>query len=50
MPSPASKLDPTSAAELLHRADRLQAAAAEVIADLDLPALVGQIGYIEQVG
>jgi hypothetical protein len=43
-------LDPASAAELLHRADLLQAEAAEVIADLDLLALLGRVGEVEQLG
>jgi hypothetical protein len=49
MPLSTAALDPASA-ELLHRAERLQAEAAEVIADLDLPALLGQVGYVQQLG
>ena len=47
---PTTSLDPASAAELLRRADLLQAEAAEVIADLDLPALLGRVGHVEHVG
>ena len=50
IPLPTSGLDPTSAAELLHRAELLQVEAAEVIADLDLLALLGRVGYVEQLG
>jgi hypothetical protein len=47
---PTTGLDPTSAAELLRRADLLQAEAAEVIVELDLVALLGRVGYVEQLG
>src|SRR3954452_22595494 len=43
-------LDPNSAAELLHRAELLQAEAAGVIADLDLVALLGRVGEVEHLG
>ena len=43
-------LDPTRAAELLRRADRLRAEAAGVIADLDLVALLGRVGEVEHLG
>jgi hypothetical protein len=47
MREPATGLDAASRAELLHRAELLPA---EVIADLDLLALLGRIGYVEQLG
>jgi hypothetical protein len=50
MREPCTGLDATARAELLHRADLLQVAATEVIADLDLPALLGQLGYVEHLG
>jgi hypothetical protein len=50
MRMPSSRLDPASAAELLHRADLLQAEAAGVIADLDLVALLGRVGAVEHLG
>jgi hypothetical protein len=43
-------LEPTYGAALLRRAERLQAEADEVIGDLDLLALLRQIGYAEHVG
>lgn len=43
-------LDPTRAAELLHRQDALQSEAADVIAALDLPALLAPAGRVEQIG
>jgi len=49
MPVPGTGLDP-AAAELLHRAGRLQTEAVEVIADLDLPSLLGRLGYVEHLG
>src|SRR3954469_19890596 len=45
-----SGLDPNSAAELLYRADLLQAEATGVIADLDLVALLGRVGEVMRVG
>jgi hypothetical protein len=50
MPVPTTELDPTSAAELLHRAELLQAEAAEVIVETDLPALLGRVGSVEHLG
>jgi len=50
MPVPTTDLDPAAAAELLRRADLLQTEAAEVIAELDLPALLGRVGHVEQLG
>jgi hypothetical protein len=50
MALPATALHPASAAELLYRAELLQAEAAEVIADLDLLALLGRVGEVEQLG
>src|SRR5215213_10091434 len=50
IPVPTPGLDPTSATELLHRADLLQAEATQVIAELDLMALLGRVGYVEQLG
>ena len=47
---PTTDLDPASRAELLRRADLLQAEAAEVIAELDLRALLGRVGHVEQLG
>ena len=47
---PTTGLDLSSRAELLHRAELLQAEAAEVICELDLVALLGQVGYVEQLG
>lgn len=44
------ELDPTRAAELLHRQDALQAEASQVIAVLDLPALLARAGRPEQIG
>ncbi len=43
-------LDPTYAEELLRRQDTLQAAARQVIADLDLPALLARAGRPHQIG
>ena len=43
-------IDPARAAELLARQDALQAEAAEVIAALDLPALLTRAGRAEQIG
>ena len=43
-------LDPASRAELLRRADLLQAEAAEVIAEVDLRALLGRVGHVEHLG
>src|SRR5919112_1421720 len=50
MPVQTTELDPISAAELLRRADLLQAEAAEVIAELDLVALLGRVGHVEHLG
>ncbi len=50
MTVPTTGLYPASRAELLRRADLLQAEAAEVIAELDLPALLGGVGRVEQLG
>jgi hypothetical protein len=50
MSVPTTDLDPASRAELLRRADLLQAEAAEVIAETDLPALLGRVGHVEQLG
>src|SRR5829696_9153321 len=50
MPVPTTDLDPAAAAELLRRAERLQAEATEVIAELDLVALLGRVGHVEQLG
>jgi hypothetical protein len=47
---PDTGLDPASRTELLRRADLLQGEAAEVIADLDLPALLSRLGYVEHLG
>src|SRR6186997_1834565 len=46
----ADSLSPTHAAELLHRQDALQAEAAQIIAALDLPALLAPSGRPEQIG
>jgi hypothetical protein len=43
-------IDPTRATELLRRQDTLQAEAAQVIAALDLPALLARAGRPEQIG
>lgn len=43
-------LDPARAAELLQRQDALQAEAEEVLADLDLPALLARAGRPVRVG
>ena len=50
MREPTTGLDSASHAELLHRAELLQAEAAKVIADLELPALLVQVGYVEHLG
>jgi hypothetical protein len=50
MREPATGLDAASRAELLDRADLLQTEAAEVIADLDLLALLGWTSYVEHLG
>ena len=43
-------LDPTHAAELLRHAEQLQTEAAAVIEELDLLAMLGQVGHAELVG
>ncbi|HEY7032937.1 MAG TPA: hypothetical protein VH482_16450 [Thermomicrobiales bacterium] len=43
-------LDPAYAAELVRRADALQAEASRVVAELDLGTLLGRLGIFEQVG
>jgi hypothetical protein len=50
MDVPKDGLDPTHAAELLRRAEQLRAEAAAVIAELDLLAMLGQVGHAELVG
>jgi hypothetical protein len=50
MPVSTTGLDPIAAAELLHRADLLQAEAAEIIADLDLRTLLSRVGEVEHLG
>src|SRR5215211_6975898 len=47
---PREGLDAREAAELLRRADALQAEASRVVAELDLVGLLGRLGEVEQVG
>jgi hypothetical protein len=47
---PTVGLNPTHAAELLRHAEQLQAEAAAVIEELDLLAMLGQLGHAELVG
>jgi hypothetical protein len=50
MPMPVNSLEPAARAALLARAERLRVEADGIIQELDLVALLGQVGLVEHLG